>query len=104
MARPISSMEQDLAVAMAAHAKAAQRSVDTVADTMVHRVRSLSAPEYGVVVSARAVEVTGGKQVQTLVRSSGGPGRVFGGQPAVQAQVAKVIDSTAKEGGLDRHR
>lgn len=104
MTKPYSAMAEDLEHAAAAHARSAQASVDATAEQMVARVRSLSSPEYGVAVAARTVDITNGKRVDVVVSGTAGPGRVFGGQSAVQAQVVKVIDSTAKEDGLDRRR
>lgn len=104
MAKPISQMAADLEDVTAGHMKDSLKAVDETADLMAKRAQSLSSPVYGVAVSARVVGVPGGARVEVATRSTDGPGRVFGGQSAVDAQVARVIDSTAKEGGLDRRR
>jgi hypothetical protein len=104
MARDISAMEEDLKAAVAAHVASSQAGVESVAERMATAARAASSPLYGVSVQARTVNARDGKRVDVLIRSTDGPGKVFGGQSAVRAHVASVMDQVAKEDGLDRRR
>lgn len=104
MAAAIDRMVADLEAALVAHEDAARRAVREAAQRMSDRVSALSSPLYGVRVDSRVVDVNGGHRVDVRVSGTDGPGRVFGGQSAVRAQVDKTVELTAKETGLDRRR